>query len=75
MWFSDEGKTRPIDIGRKDWEIEREREIREKMVLGKDMELYMTSEGNRIYWRGFGKIQEGGMVEIGFGMKGGARKR
>ena len=53
----------------------REREIREKMVLVKDMELYMTSEGNRIYWRGFEKIQEGGMVEIGFGMKGGARKR
>ena len=68
-----EGKTRFIDIGGQDWEIERE--ARERMGLGKDMDLNKTSEGMRIDWRDFGKVQDGGMIEVGFRMKGGGMKR
>ena len=48
VWFRIEGKTRLKDIGGQDWEIERE--ARERMGLGKDLDLYMTSEGRRIDW-------------------------
>ena len=71
--FRIEGKTRLIDIGGQDWEIEKE--AREKMRLGKDLDLYVTSEGRKIDWGDLGKIQDGGMIEVGFRMKGGRMKR
>ena len=45
------------------------------MRLGKDLDLYMTSEGRRIDWGDLGKVQDGGMIEVGFRMKGGGMKR
>ena len=35
----------------------------------------MTSQGRRIDWRDLGKVQDGGMIEVGFRMKGGGVKR
>ena len=45
------------------------------MGLGKDLDLYMTSEGRRIDWGDLGKVQGGGTIDVGFGMKGGGMKR
>ena len=63
---------RLIDIGGQDWEIEKE--ARGRMGLGKDLDLNMTSEGRKIDWGDLGKIQGGGMIEVGFRMKGGGMK-
>ena len=76
-WFRIEGKTRLIDIGRRDSEIEKE--ARETMGLGKDLDIYkdiyMTSEGRKIDWRDLGEIRDGGMIEVGLRMKGGGMKK
>ena len=45
------------------------------MEIGGDMWLYMMNEGKRIDWRDLGNVQDGGMVEIGFRMRGGGKKK
>ena len=45
------------------------------MELAEDTELYMTSEGRRIYWEGLENFEAGGMVEIGLMMRGGGKKK
>ena len=65
--FRIELKTRLKDIGRQDWGTEKG--AREKMGLGTDLDLYMTSEGRKIDWGDLGKIQDGGVIEVGFRKK------
>ena len=57
-WFRFEGKTRVIDIWGRDLEIDKE--AREKMRLGKDLDVYMTSEGRMIDWKDLEEIRDGG---------------
>ena len=45
------------------------------MGLGKDLDLYVTSEGRRIDWGDSGKVQDVWTIEVGFRMKGGGIKR
>ena len=58
VWFRFERKTRLIDVRGQDWEIEKE--ARERMGLGKDLDIYMTSEGRRIDWKDLEEIRDGG---------------
>ena len=45
------------------------------MGLGKDLDMYMTSEGRKIDWRDLGEIRDGGMIEVGLRMHGGGMKK
>ena len=72
VWFRFEGKTRLVDIWGRDLEIEKE--AREKMRLGKDLDIYMTSEGRMIGWKDLEEIRDGEMIEVGLRMKGGGKK-
>ena len=73
VWFRFEGKTRLIDIWGRDLEIEEE--VREKMKIEKDLDIYMTSEGKMISWKDLEEIRDGRMVEVGLRMRSGGKKK
>ena len=66
-------QTRLIDIWGRDSEIEEE--IREKMRIEKNLDIYMTSEGKMIGWKDLEEIRDGEMVEVGLRMRGGGKKK
>ena len=45
------------------------------MRLGKDLGIYVTSEGRRIGWKDLEEIRDGVMIEVGLRMKGGGMKK
>ena len=45
------------------------------MRLGKDLDIFLTSEGRMIGWKDLEEIRDGVMIEVGLRMKGGGKKK